>query len=83
MNGKKGKISVKVSMYIAVMQVIVMVCMFLFISFSVSDTMKKSTIDNIHRQSKAYRGLYTFIRGISYGIQQGRRNKKPVVESKR
>ena len=47
MNGKKGKISVKVSMYIAVMQVIVMVCMFLFISFSVSDTMKKSTIDNM------------------------------------
>ncbi len=47
MNKKKSRISVKVSLYIAVMQVIVMLCMFLFISFSVSKSMEKTTIDNM------------------------------------
>lgn len=47
MNKKKSRISVKISIYIAVMQIVVMLGMFLFISFSVSKIMKKTTIDNM------------------------------------
>ena len=47
MNKKKSRISVKVSLYIAVMQVIVMLCMFAIISFSVSKNIKETTIDNM------------------------------------
>ena len=47
MNKRKSRISIKVSLYIAVMQVIVMLCMFVFISFSVSENMKETTINNM------------------------------------
>lgn len=47
MKEKKSKISVKVSVYIAIMQIVVMLCMFLFISFSVSESMKNATIENM------------------------------------
>lgn len=44
---KKSRISVKVSLYIAIMQTIVMLCIFSFISYSVSKNMKETTIDNM------------------------------------
>lgn len=44
---KKSRISVKVSLYIAIMQAIVMLCIFSFISYSVSENMKETTIDNM------------------------------------
>lgn len=47
MRKKNGRISVKVSLYIAIIQVIVMLCMFLVISFSVSQNMKNTTIENM------------------------------------
>lgn len=47
MNKKSSRISVKVSLYIAIMQVIVMLCIFSFISLSVSKNMKETTINNM------------------------------------
>lgn len=47
MDKKKSRISVKASFYIAIIQVVVMVCLFLFISFSVSSNMKETTIANM------------------------------------
>ena len=47
MNEKKSRISVKVSLYIAITQIIVMLCLFLFISFSVSQNMKETAIDTL------------------------------------
>lgn len=47
MNKKRSRISVKVSLYIAIMQVIVMLCIFSFISLSVSINMKETTINNM------------------------------------
>lgn len=47
MNKKRSKISVKVSLYIAVTQVCVMLCLFLFTSFSVSENMRKTAIDTL------------------------------------
>lgn len=48
---KKTKISARVSLYMAVMQVIVMLCMFLFTSFSISGNMEKVTISNMQTVS--------------------------------
>lgn len=48
---KTGKISVKVSLYIAVMQTVIMLFVFLFTSFSVSDNMKQSAIENMQAMS--------------------------------
>lgn len=47
MKKKESKISVKVSLYIAITQVIVMLCLFLFTSLSVSENMKKTAIDTM------------------------------------
>lgn len=47
MNKKKSRISVKVSLYIAIMQIIAMLCLFSFISFSVSQNMKETAIDTM------------------------------------
>lgn len=47
MKEKNSKVSVKISVYIALMQIVVMLCVFLFISFSVTENMKKTTIDNM------------------------------------
>ena len=47
MDKKKSRISIKAAVYIAVMQAAVMICLFLFISFSVSSNMKKITTDNM------------------------------------
>lgn len=51
MRKRKSKISVKVSLYIALLQVVVMLCLFLVISFSVTQNMKKTTIDNMQTMS--------------------------------
>ncbi len=47
MDKKKSRISIKASFYIAIMQAAVMICLFLFISFSVSSNMKKITTANM------------------------------------
>lgn len=47
MKQRKSRISVKISFYIAVMQVIAMLCLFLFISISVSANMKRTAIDTM------------------------------------
>lgn len=47
MNQKKSRISVRVSLYIAVMQVLVMLCLFSYISFCVSENMRQAAIDNM------------------------------------
>jgi len=47
MKKKRSRISVKVSLYIAIVQAIVMLCIFAFISFYVSVNMKETTIDNM------------------------------------
>lgn len=47
MKQKKSRISVKISLYIAVTQIIAMICLFLFISFSVSANMKQAAIDTM------------------------------------
>lgn len=47
MKKKGSKISVKVSLYIAIMQVAVMLCIFFSISFFLSKNMKETTIDNM------------------------------------
>lgn len=47
MKKKGSKISVKVSLCIAVMQIVVMLCIFSFINFSISKNMKETTIDNM------------------------------------
>lgn len=47
MKKKKSRVSVKVAVYIAIMQAVVMLCMFLFISISVTKNIKDTTIDNM------------------------------------
>ena len=47
MKQKKSRISVKISLYIAVTQIIAMLCLFLFISFSVSRNMRQTAIDTM------------------------------------
>ncbi len=47
MKKKGSKISVKVSLYIGIMQVVVMLCIFSFINFSISQNMKETAIDNM------------------------------------
>lgn len=47
MNKKSSKISIKVSLYIAVMQIIVMLCLYFLLSFSVSGNIKKTAINNM------------------------------------
>lgn len=47
MEQRKSRISVKISLYIAVTQVITMLCLFVFISHSVSENMKQTAIDTM------------------------------------
>ncbi len=47
MRKKNSNISVKVSLYIAILQVIVMLCLYLFISLSITQNMKNTIIDNM------------------------------------
>lgn len=47
MRQKKSRISVKISLYIAITQIIAMICLFAFISYSVSENMKQAAIDNM------------------------------------
>ncbi len=47
MKKKGSKISVKVSLCIAIMQIIVMLCIFSFINFFMTKNMKETTIDNM------------------------------------
>lgn len=44
---KKNKLSIKLAMSMAIMQIIVMFCMFMFISISLSNNIRKITINNM------------------------------------
>lgn len=47
MNKKQSRISVKVSLYIAAMQIVVMLCLYFLLSFAVSGNIKETAIDNM------------------------------------
>lgn len=47
MNKKKSQLSVKIALYIAIMQVITMLCLFLFINYSTTKNMKDAAIDTL------------------------------------
>lgn len=47
MNQKKSKISVKVSLYTALLQIIAMGCLFVFVSFFVSENIKETAINTM------------------------------------
>lgn len=44
---KKSQVSVKIALYIAIMQVIAMLCLFLFINYSTTKNMKEAAIDTM------------------------------------
>lgn len=47
MNKKKSQVSVKIALYIAIMQVITMLCLFMFINYSTTKNMKNAAIDTL------------------------------------
>lgn len=47
MKRKKSRISVKISLYIVIMQVLAMLCLFLFISFSITENLTRTATDTM------------------------------------